>query len=285
MTMSKYPPTYSKIGKYKVFGDGQLPAVRVGVIAEKDGVIALSKPPCMYTFLGYFHYSGYPQLYDCIKAFWPLGAHAHRIDGTTSGVHMAGDGHDALSYIVRGWKSIVTKEYLAVVSGKPKWDYVELTQTILANGRTKAPCTTGLEYLGDNLVKATLLDGGRTHQIRKALQAVGSPIVGDVLYGGEPLATRPLLHAWRVTVDGWGVVTAQTPDDMPDCEADPFLWSFEVKPLSPKMQYDLDVFRQSTNSGVMPGWKWKPGRVFDGKGREISRSDLKSLRESLSSCK
>lgn len=270
--------TYSKIGKYKVFGDGPLPTFRVGVLADREGIIALNKPPAMYTFMTYFQMSGYPQLYDCIKAFWPLGAHAHRIDGTTSGCHMAGENHDALSRIITGWKTKTHKEYLAVVASKPKWDYIEITMDCIAGSHTMAPCTTGLEYLGDNLVKASLLDGGRTHQIRKALQAVGYPIVGDTLYGGEKSASRPLLHAWRVTVDGWGSVMAPTPDDMPDCDSDPYLWSFEVKPLTPKMQLELDEFRRDNVGGVYPKWKWRPGKVFGPDGHEISKRELKALR-------
>lgn len=279
--------TVSQIGKYKVYGDEELPVQRIGVLADRAGVIALDKPKCLYTFLTHFHYSGYPQLYDCIKYFWPDGAHAHRIDGTTSGTHMAGRDHDALSFIVRGWKTLVTKEYLAVISAKPKWDNLEVTQTVIGGGRTMAPCTTGLEYMGDNLVKATLLDGGRTHQIRKALQAIGSPIVGDVLYGGERAATRPLLHAWRVTVDGWGVVKSNTPEDMPDSpEYDPYLWSFDVAPLTPEMQIELNEFRKANRGGVYPKWKdgyWKPLAIYDGSDNEINALQLKELRSAQAS--
>lgn len=282
------PHTSCRIGKYAPFGDEPLPTVHIGVLEEKDGIIALDKPGCIYTFLGFFHYSGYPQLYDLIKHFWPEGCHAHRIDGTTSGCHMAGDSHAVLSRVTTGWKTKTHKAYLAVVDRKPKWDYVEVTQNVIANGRTWAPCTTGLTYMGEqdemHTVKAELLDGGRTHQIRKALQSVGFPIVGDTLYGGNPLAARPLLHAWQVTIDDWGTVAAPTPSDMPDVENEflkPYLWSFDVPPIPKWMQDKLEEFRRMNGpSGVLQEWRdfcaegLHIGQIYDSRGEPISKRQL-----------
>ena len=38
---------------------------------------------------------------------------------------------------------------------------------------------------------------GKTHQLRVAMKSLGSPILGDTLYGGTP-AERLFLHAWRL---------------------------------------------------------------------------------------
>jgi len=42
------------------------------------------------------------------------------------------------------------------------------------------------------------LDTGRTHQIRIHFSHLGHPLVGDVLYGGKPIADRQALHAIKL---------------------------------------------------------------------------------------
>ncbi|MCH5376797.1 MAG: RluA family pseudouridine synthase, partial [Planctomycetes bacterium] len=55
-------------------------------------------------------------------------------------------------------------------------------------------------YEGDSLCRIELITG-RMHQIRWQLASRGFPIVGDELYGGEPLDGAPgiLLHARKLT--------------------------------------------------------------------------------------
>ena len=46
-----------------------------------------------------------------------------------------------------------------------------------------------------------LIGPGRRHQIRAGFAHLGTPLVGDTLYGG-PEAPRIMLHAWSVTIEG-----------------------------------------------------------------------------------
>lgn len=54
---------------------------------------------------------------------------------------------------------------------------------------------------------------GKTHQLRVAMKSLGSPILGDTLYGGEP-ADRVYLHAYRLEFEyqGESVVVEVEPD-------------------------------------------------------------------------
>lgn len=44
---------------------------------------------------------------------------------------------------------------------------------------------------------------GKTHQLRVAMKSLGSPILGDTLYGGKH-ASRMFLHAWKIKFDYQG---------------------------------------------------------------------------------
>ncbi|HJU84514.1 MAG TPA: RluA family pseudouridine synthase [Holophagaceae bacterium] len=86
-----------------------------------------------------------------------------------------------------------------------------LKMTIGAGGR---PSQTRIKVLGKAcglaLVECELLTG-RTHQIRVHLSHIGSPLLGDPLYGGagrwqdkaqQPIeAPHPVLHAWKLALD------------------------------------------------------------------------------------
>ena len=51
------------------------------------------------------------------------------------------------------------------------------------------------------LVEVDLMGAGRRHQVRAGLAFLGTPLIGDPLYGG-PESERVMLHAWTVAIEG-----------------------------------------------------------------------------------
>jgi len=115
----------------------------------------------------------------------------------------------------------VDKAYEAIVLGKPEQASFSIDLPLLADwpNRPKQkvdlesgkPSTTQVEVLSfdamTNTSRVKLIPvTGRTHQLRVHMQAVGHAIVGDALYGSQPLldkaftsvdlcANRLMLHA------------------------------------------------------------------------------------------
>jgi 23S rRNA pseudouridine1911/1915/1917 synthase len=177
----------------------------------------------------------------------------HRLDRETSGCLVLARDREAAAFLkgAIAAKDKTTKQYVAVVHGRPPWDE-EITLDIPLRLSTEAddtrlpqvrmlPDPRGLpamtrvrvERANDRyaLVRCTLVTG-RQHQIRAHLAASGFPIVGDKIYthgddafieycaeGLTPelaemfVLPRHALHAARITVPhpDGGQVTAEAP--------------------------------------------------------------------------
>lgn len=133
----------------------------------------------------------------------------HRLDRATSGVIIAAKDEVAQVMLQKQFQARTTqKTYLAIVRGQPK----ELSALIdLPIGRNpKRPSSFRVDPNGKAAVTKYRLIGtngvlsvielrpvtGRTHQLRVHMAYIGTPIVGDTLYGGgsSPI-NRLCLHA------------------------------------------------------------------------------------------
>lgn len=200
-------------------------AIPLDIIFENDDVMVVNKPAGMVVHPSAGHESG--TLVHAALAHAPemegIGGElrpgiVHRLDKDTSGIILLAKNDKAMRWLqARFKKRDVQKTYLALVDGAPP------TPT----GRVEAPIgrdpshrkkmaivseAKGREAISiyktvESFDKHTLLEvnilTGRTHQIRLHCAFVGSPIVGDTLYGHRKQrvkAPRQFLHAARLTI-------------------------------------------------------------------------------------
>ncbi len=162
----------------------------------------------------------------------------HRLDKDTSGLLLVALNEPTRLKLSAAFAArAVSKEYLALVMGKPSCDYGVINQPIARHPtvKTKMAVMPGgreavseyrIIYSGNGLFKGSefsllgvKIHTGRTHQIRVHLAAIGHPIWGDNLYGGAgdiellphpktsnpkihhklKIANRQMLHAWKLS--------------------------------------------------------------------------------------
>jgi tRNA pseudouridine32 synthase / 23S rRNA pseudouridine746 synthase len=156
--------------------------------------------------------------FDALRFGLPrLPSLAHRLDRDTSGCLILGRHRQALAQLGKLFAgNRIEKTYWAVVEGAPP----ERTGTInLPLGRlseqrsrwhmrvdheTGQEAITDYEVLGSNDGLSFLAmkpRTGRTHQLRVHCQAIGCPILGDSIYGGESAESFGLhLHARELVI-------------------------------------------------------------------------------------
>lgn len=224
------------------------------ILYEDDDLLAVAKPP------GVPVHATAAVIKNHLIAWLRVGrgsevALAHRLDQETSGVVVATKTKHAARVLGRAFAAgAVSKEYLAIVFGRPEREFsidlavgrdplsaIYIKQGAgVAGGQAASTRFTLEQDLGAYaLVRARPLTG-RRHQIRVHLAAAGHPVVGDKLYArgerhflnfiargtsvamSEALgADRQLLHAARLSLrhpvsEVLLTLEAPLPDDMRD---------------------------------------------------------------------
>jgi 23S rRNA pseudouridine1911/1915/1917 synthase len=136
----------------------------------------------------------------------------HRIDRETSGLVVFARDRETHKRLSAAFETRqVTKQYLAVVHGRPSWtetscdlplvpDGDKRHRTIIDRYRGKKSQTLFRLLLtaGNYSLVEALPATGRTHQIRVHLASLGHPVVNDPLYGSlKPVFLSSFKRGWR----------------------------------------------------------------------------------------
>ena len=206
--------------------DGLVPEdIPLDILYEDDQVIVINKPSGMVVHPGAGNQSG--TVVNALLAYYPpirsVGEPdrpgvVHRLDKETSGVLIFAKTQKAYKWLVKEFKSRdIDKAYLALVDGQPPTPTGRIEAPIIRDPNIRTRMAVGLRGQGkpaiteyftlENFENHTFLEAhpitGRTHQIRVHLSYLGTPVVGDTLYGRRKPSLdleRFFLHARMLSV-------------------------------------------------------------------------------------
>lgn len=167
----------------------------------------------------------------------------HRLDVGTSGLMVVAKTDRAFTVLKEAFRTrSVDKTYHALIQGHidpptgtidapidrhPKVDH---RFAVVADGKESITHYELIEYYRAVTMVKVELETGRTHQIRVHFNALGHPLVGDTIYGADPVLakalqmSRPWLHAKELRFDH--PITGESmefkapyPDDLQACLA------------------------------------------------------------------
>jgi tRNA pseudouridine32 synthase / 23S rRNA pseudouridine746 synthase len=204
------------------------------VVFEDDRIILINKPPEQCFHSEDSHVGIVEEVRETLNntSLFPV----HRLDRVTSGGLLFAKSSILNSQLSQLFEAKqVSKHYLAISDKRPK-----KKQGLISGDMAKArggnfklvrsyekPAITRFEAKRfclnesekENAFWAFLLrpETGKTHQLRVACKSLGSPILGDVRYGGG-IASRCYLHAWKLEfeLDGLSYSLCVPPDENED---------------------------------------------------------------------
>lgn len=199
--------------------------IALDILYEDESLIAVNKPVGMVVHPAVGHPSGTfanALMYHCQESFGAAfdslrPGIVHRLDKETSGVLIAAKSEVVQRQLVELFSTrAVEKEYLAITLGNPGDRHLSGSigrhptrrkemAIVEVGGRSAETLVQTIAYNETVALVRLFPKTGRTHQLRVHLAGIGMPILGDPVYGNVGLnrklhATRPLLHALRLTL-------------------------------------------------------------------------------------
>ena len=203
--------------------------IPLDVLYEDGHILVLNKPAGLVVHPAPGHLTG--TLVNALLAHCPdlsgIGGVSrpgivHRLDQDTSGVMVVAKSQRAMDVLTREFASHanVEKTYLALVHGTPVPAEGRVENLIgrspfdrkkmaIVDRNGKVAVTNYRVAASARAVSRVecVIETGRTHQIRVHMASLGTPVVGDAVYGRprldrqlDPPPARQLLHAWRLAL-------------------------------------------------------------------------------------
>ncbi|HEV8076897.1 MAG TPA: TIGR01621 family pseudouridine synthase [Marinobacter sp.] len=183
------------------------------LIWRSDAAIVVYKHPGV----SFHSEDGHAGLFETVRqregfeSLYPV----HRLDKVTSGLLVMARTSEANRALCEQFaRRQCEKFYLALGAAKPRKKQGTVSGDMVPARRGAWRLTRGsdnpahTQFFSHSVAPGLRLfvvrpSTGKTHQIRVALKSLGSPIIGDSLYGGGA-ADRCYLHAWSLgfTLDG-----------------------------------------------------------------------------------
>ncbi|MCC6214878.1 MAG: class I SAM-dependent methyltransferase [Polyangiaceae bacterium] len=195
------------------------------IASHADGLLVVDKPPGLPTHGG--ARAGDDVVGRIAEWLGPaarIGVHSRLDVGTSGALLLVTDPRRNAEVAGAKERGAIERTYVAGVvdRGLPAAGTLE-HRLVVGGGRARVVRRGGLvartrfEVLERRAGRALVRlwpETGRTHQLRVQLAAIGAPIAGDPLYGGEP-AWRLLLHAARVRASSLALdVSVAEPGDL-----------------------------------------------------------------------
>lgn len=177
------------------------------ILFENQYFVAINKPAniAVHQEDGQIHLSQTLARQLGTERVWLL----HRLDKMTSGVLLFALNAETASDLAQQFAAkTMAKTYLALSDRKPLKKQGRVKGGMEKSRRGAWKLTRNAENQAVTCFRSHSLEPnlrlfvltphtGRTHQLRVAMKSLGSPILGDALYGGMD-APRLFLHAWRL---------------------------------------------------------------------------------------